>query len=113
MAGAESASAESESAAGVLEGAFEVEASADAADGALAFAGNELPHLGQNLARGLQTAWHEGQFFRQRSLLWRLRHSDQKWWWAVLVGCHSDYRIWHSQPVRCRIENSSLSAIVK
>lgn len=52
-------------------------------------------------------------FFRQRSLLWRLRHSDQKWWWAVLVGCHSDYRIWHSQPVRCRIENSSLSAIVK
>lgn len=63
MAGAESASAESESVAGVLEGAFEVEASADAADGALAFAGNELPHLGQNLARGLQTAWHKGQFF--------------------------------------------------
>ena len=26
-------------------------------------AGKELPHLGQNLACGLQTAWHCGQFF--------------------------------------------------
>ena len=28
-----------------------------------ALAGKEVPHLGQNLARGLQTAWHCGQTF--------------------------------------------------
>ena len=28
-----------------------------------ALAGNEWPHLGQNLASGLQTAWHCGQIF--------------------------------------------------
>lgn len=42
---------------------LEMAASVDAAAGALAFAGNELPHVGQNLARGLQTVWHTGQIF--------------------------------------------------
>jgi hypothetical protein len=62
-ASAESACVDSESAAGVPGGISKAGTSTGAMDGVPVSAGNELPHLGQNLAKGLQTAWHTGQIF--------------------------------------------------